>query len=96
MDDAIAAGADIVGIGAMFGSATKPAAVRAPLGLLGEARTRGAMVVAIGGVSLENAPELIRAGADLLAVISDLFDNSDVAARAADYAKLFASTEPCA
>ncbi|MGB7988265.1 MAG: thiamine phosphate synthase [Candidatus Methylophosphatis roskildensis] len=96
VDDAIAAGADIVGIGAMFGSATKPAAVRAPLGLLGEARARGAMVAAIGGISLENAPELIRAGADLLAVISDLFDNSDVAARAADYAKLFASMEPCA
>lgn len=96
VDDAIAAGADIVGIGAMFGSATKPAALRAPLGLLGEARSRGAMVAAIGGISLENAPELIRAGADLLAVISDLFENSDVAARAADYVELFASMEPCA
>lgn len=96
VDDAVAAGADIVGIGAMFGSATKPAALRAPLGLLGEARSRGALVAAIGGISLENAPELIRAGADLLAVISDLFENSDIAARAADYARLFASMEPCA
>jgi thiamine-phosphate pyrophosphorylase len=90
------AGADIVGIGAMYVSATKPAAVRAPLGLLREARSRGPFVAAIGGINLENAPGLIRAGADLLAVVSDLFDNSDVAARAADYAKLFASMEPCA
>ena len=96
VDSAVAAGADIVGIGAMFDSATKPAAVRAPLGLLGEARSRGVMVAAIGGVSLANAPRLIRAGADLLAVVSDLFDNPDVAARAAEYAKLFASMEPCA
>lgn len=93
---AAAAGADIVGIGAMFVSATKPAAVQAPLGLLGEARSRGPLVAAIGGITLENAPRLIRAGADLLAVVSDLFDNSDVAARAADYAKLFASMEQCA
>lgn len=96
VDAAVAAGADIVGIGAMFPSATKPAAVQAPLGLLRAACSRGVMVAAIGGISLENAPALIRTGADLLAVVSDLFDNRDVAARAADYAKLYATMEPYA
>lgn len=95
VDAAAAAGANIVGIGSMFVSATKPDAVRAPLALLGEARSRGPLVAAIGGICLENAPELIRAGADLLAVVSDLFDNFDVAGRAAAYATLFASLEPC-
>jgi len=33
--------------------------------------------------------ELIDAGADLLAVVSDLFDADDVAARARAYARLF-------
>ncbi len=94
VDAAIAAGADIVGIGAVFASASKPSAVQAPLALLGEARSRGVTVAAIGGITLGNAPQLIRAGAHLLAVIGDLFDNPDVAARAAAYAELFASMEP--
>lgn len=95
VDHAVAAGADIVGIGAMYASATKPAAVRAPIGLLREARSRGVTVAAIGGITLGNARELIRAGADLLAVVSDLFENPNIAARAADYAKLFAAVESC-
>lgn len=93
VDAAIAAGADIVGIGAMYRSATKPKAAQAPLGMLHEARSRGAKVAAIGGISIVNAADLIRAGADLVAVVSDLFDNCDVAARAAEYAKLFATME---
>jgi thiamine-phosphate pyrophosphorylase len=47
-------------------------------------------LAAIGGITLENAPRLLAAGADLLAVISDLFDAADVAARATQYARLFA------
>jgi thiamine-phosphate pyrophosphorylase len=45
---------------------------------------------AIGGIGLHNAPQVIDAGADLLAVISDLFDAPDIAARAAQYRRLFA------
>ena len=44
---------------------------------------------AIGGITLTNAPQLIAAGADLLAVISDLFSAPDIAARAAAYQRLF-------
>lgn len=88
---ASAAGADYVAFGSVFSSPTKPAAVRAPHGLFAEARALGIPLVAIGGIRLENAPQLLRAGADALAVLSDLFDAPDIAERARAYGKLFAS-----
>jgi thiamine-phosphate pyrophosphorylase len=87
---AVKAGADYVAFGSVFPSPTKPAAVRAPLGLFQEAKALGVPLAAIGGITLENAPQLIAAGADLLAVISDLFDAPDIRQRARDYGKLFA------
>jgi thiamine-phosphate pyrophosphorylase len=90
--EAVAAGADYLAFGSMFPSRTKPAAVQAPLALLGEARRRfGLPVAAIGGITLDNAAEVIDAGADMLAVISDLFDAMDIKARAEAYQRLFAS-----
>lgn len=87
---AAAAGADYVAIGSVFSSPTKPAAVRAPLALLAQARgASGLPVVAIGGITLANAPEVVAAGADMLAVISAVFDASDVAAAARAFADLF-------
>ena len=85
---AVAAGADYVAFGSVFESPTKPAAVRAPLALFGLAL--GVPKVAIGGITLENAPAALAAGADALAVITDLFGAPDVAARARQYARLFA------
>jgi len=87
--NAVAAGADYVAFGSVFSSPTKPAAVRAPLSLFGEARSLGVPLVAIGGITLQNAPQLRVAGADSVAVISDLFEAPDVAARARAYGKLF-------
>lgn len=87
---AVAAGADYVAFGSVFPSPTKPGAVPAPLALFAEARSLGVPLVAIGGVTLENAPQLLRAGADCVAVISDLFDAPDIAGRAQDYGRLFA------
>ena len=87
---AVQAGADYVAFGSVFASPTKPAAVRAPLTLFKAARPLGVPLAAIGGITLENAPQLVAAGADLLAVISDLFDASDIRQRARDYGKLFA------
>jgi thiamine-phosphate pyrophosphorylase len=86
---AIAAGADHVAFGSVFASPTKPAAVRAPLSVFGEARRLGVPLVAIGGITLENARQVIDAGADCVAVIADLFEARDVAARAREYARLF-------
>jgi thiamine-phosphate pyrophosphorylase len=84
---AIAAGADYVAFGSVFPSPTKPEAVRAPLELL--QRRPGVPVCAIGGITLQNAPSLIAAGADLLAVITDLFQAPDITERARQYARLF-------
>lgn len=89
---AVAAGADYIAFGAMFASPTKPHAVRAPLGLLRRARDELTVpVAAIGGITLDNAAQLVAAGANLLAVISDVFDAPDPAARAAAYRQCFAS-----
>jgi thiamine-phosphate pyrophosphorylase len=85
---AIDAGADYVAFGSVFASSTKPQAVRAPLALFASALE--VPLCAIGGITLENAPQVRDAGADLLAVLSDLFDAPDIAARAAQYRKLFA------
>jgi thiamine-phosphate pyrophosphorylase len=83
----VSAGADYVAFGSVFASATKPAAVRAPLSLF--ELDLGVPLCAIGGINLHNAGEVIAAGADLLAVISDLFDAPDVKSRAMQYGDLF-------
>jgi thiamine-phosphate pyrophosphorylase len=84
---AIAEGADYVAFGSVFPSATKPDAVRAPLSLF--SLPLGVPKVAIGGITLENAPQVVAAGADCVAVITDLFDAPDIAKRARDFAKIF-------
>ncbi len=88
---AVAAGADYVAFGSVFPSPTKPGAVRAPLALFGQARALGVPLVAIGGITLENAAEVVRAGADCVAVISALFDAPDLAARARAFTDLFST-----
>lgn len=88
-EDLAAGGADYLAFGSMHRSPTKPDAVRCRPEVLTAARRLGRPVVAIGGITLERAPALIDAGADLLAVVSDLFDAPDIEARAAAYARLF-------
>lgn len=89
-----AAGADYVAFGSFFPSPTKPAAGRAEPGLLYEAaRAIPLPLVAIGGITLANAPQLLDAGADSLAVLSALFDAADIRAAAHALNQLF-SVEP--
>jgi thiamine-phosphate pyrophosphorylase len=83
------AGADYLAFGSVFPSPTKPDAVRAPLSLFRAARPLGLPLVAIGGITLANAREAIRAGADSIAVLSALFDAPDVAAAARAFCSLF-------
>jgi thiamine-phosphate pyrophosphorylase len=90
---AVGAGADYVAFGSVFPSSTKPSAVRAPLRLFGEARTLGVPLVAIGGITPQNAAEVLQAGADAIAVISAVFDAPDIGACAREFARLFA-TQP--
>ena len=88
--DAQAAGVDYVAFGGFFPSTIKPGAVRAPHGLLGEAKQRLSVpVVAIGGITLDNAPQLVAAGADGVAVISALFEAADIKHAAQCFSALF-------
>ncbi|MHB0992381.1 MAG: thiamine phosphate synthase [Burkholderiales bacterium] len=85
-----AAGADYVAFGSFFPSLTKPGALRAELSLLRQAaRVIHRPIVAIGGVTLQNAESLIMAGADAIAVISALFDSENVTETAWQFADLF-------
>ncbi|WP_374402602.1 thiamine phosphate synthase [Niveibacterium sp.] len=83
-------GADYVAFGAMFASPTKPHAPPASMSLLGKARPLGKPVACIGGITAENGGALVAAGADLLAVISDLYESPDPRQRAVAYTALFA------
>ena len=88
---AVAEGASYIAFGRFFNSNTKPGAPAATLELLDEARTRFAQpIVAIGGVTLDNAPGLIARGASLVAVIHALFA-ADCATEVEDRARAFAA-----
>jgi thiamine-phosphate pyrophosphorylase len=87
---AAAAGASYVAFGAAFTSSTKPAAARIDDRLLPEARrTLSLPICAIGGINRDNAASLLLAGADLLAVIGDLFAAGDPELAARQYRRLF-------
>lgn len=84
-----ALGADYLAFGAFFPSPTKPRARRATTDLLQAARPLGLPLVAIGGITPDNAPPLVAAGADFLAVITALFGGGDVQANARRFTSLF-------
>jgi thiamine-phosphate pyrophosphorylase len=87
-------GADYVAFGSFFPSSVKPGAARASLALLREATRRLAVpVVAIGGITPDNAPQLIAAGAAAVAVVSALFGVDDVALAARRFSAQFACGE---
>jgi thiamine-phosphate pyrophosphorylase len=92
-EQAAAAGADYLAVGSVFASATKPQATRTSLDMLTETKQRfGLPVAAIGGITLTNAPQVIAAGADLLAVVSDLFNAMNIKARAEAYQTLWSKS----
>ncbi len=86
---AAAAGADYIAFGAFFPSPTKPNARRATPALLRDSAGWALPRVAIGGITLDNAQGLVDAGADLLAVISGVFDAPNPAAAARAYRACF-------
>ncbi|WP_196411368.1 thiamine phosphate synthase, partial [Xanthomonas translucens] len=86
---AAAAGASYVAFGAFFPTRSKVTTRRADPGLLRDAAALGLPRVAIGGVSPDNGRALVAAGADLLAVISGVFDADDPRAALAAYRACF-------
>lgn len=86
-------GADYAAFGACYLSQTKPHAPRAGVELFTQAtQTLSIPLVGIGGITLDNAAPLIAAGAQALAVISDIFQAPDITARCQAYRALFVST----
>lgn len=82
VDEAIAGPADYVAVGPVFRTATKDTGYEPRgLDLVRYAAGRGKPVVAIGGISLENATEVLDAGASAVAVISELLSGDDPEAR---------------
>ena len=79
-----------VAVGPVFGTPTKATGYD-PVGvaLVADAvrASRGVPVVAIGGITLDTAPELIAAGASAVAVISDLLATGDPVTRVAAYGR---------
>ena len=70
--------ASYIAVGPIYGTATKDTGYAARgLDLVRLAATTGKPVVAIGGITLERAPEVLEAGATSVAVISDLVTGGD-------------------
>ncbi len=91
---ALAEGADHIAFGSFFVSTVKPGAVRSTPAILTEAKRKfGVPVVAIGGITRENAPTLIGAGAECVAVITALFGAPDITAAARQFNALFDKVE---
>jgi thiamine-phosphate diphosphorylase len=89
--EAQAGGADYVGVGPVFATATKPDAGM-PLGISGLQSVRRAVtipIVAIGGITLDNAPEVINAGANAVCAISAVVGSPEAAAVMRDFQRCF-------
>lgn len=82
IEEALADPADYLAVGPVFSTATKDTGYT-PRGLdmVRQAAGRGKPVVAIGGVTAENAADVLAAGAASVAIISDLLADADPAAR---------------
>lgn len=92
-EQAIADGANYVAFGAIYATDTKPEAGNIGLETLKQAKSKlNVPICAIGGLTVENGKEVIEAGADLCAVISDVLGRSmsTVGQRVYDWSELFA------
>jgi len=87
-------GADYIAFGSFFNSSIKPNARTADIDILIKAKQSiDIPIVAIGGITLDNASLLIDAGADMLAVITDVFAKKDISRAANSYTHLFKNTK---
>jgi thiamine-phosphate pyrophosphorylase len=79
--------ADYIAFGPIFPTASKenPDPVVGLEGLREARRATGKPLVAIGGITLQNAREVLTAGADSVAVIGDLFAGPDIGGRAREF-----------
>ena len=82
-------GADYLGCGAVFGTATKADVQKLGTdGLAAICREKGLPVVGIGGVTADNYREVLAAGADGAAIVSGILAQSDIRATVKAIAKV--------
>ena len=82
-------GADYLGCGAVFGTATKADVQKLGTdGLAAICREKGLPVVGIGGVTADNYREVRAAGADSAAIVSGILAQSDIRATVKAIAKV--------
>lgn len=87
--EAVAAGADYIGAGAVFGSETKPEAPYMGIELLTDICVAvSCPVSAIGGITLENLPEVLKAGPEYICVISDIHKHPQPELRIKEYLQI--------
>lgn len=92
--NAVEAGADYLGVGAMFPTGTKPDAGYVSMEELGKIRRAVDIpIVVIGGISKENAMLFQPMGIDGLAVVSAVITQPDIKKSAADLKSLFFGKE---
>lgn len=83
-------GADYVAFGSFFPSPVKPNARKAQVELLKQASgLLNIPICAIGGITADRAGLLVRNGADMIAVISDIWTAPLIKERVAEYVSLF-------
>lgn len=89
------AGADYLAFGSFFPSPTKPRAGRADPALIATAKARfGLPVATIGGITTDNAGVLMAAGADMLAVITAVYNSPDPRRASRAFKQLFENLQP--
>ncbi len=82
-------GASYIAFGAFYASPTKPEASVATIALLKQAKALKLPICCIGGITPSNAQPLIVEGANMVAVISKLFNSANVKSNAEKFAILF-------
>ncbi len=89
-----AAGASYVAFGGFYASRVKKYAVTTAPAIVTEAKAALPLpAIVIGGMTHENALPLVRAGADMVAVISSIYLAADPEAAARAFAALFAALQ---
>jgi thiamine-phosphate pyrophosphorylase len=96
--EAAATSADYVAVGPLFSTSTKanPDPVVGIEFIRSVRALTGKPIVAIGGITLERAAEVIQAGADSVAVISDILLAPDPGQRARQYVELLEAANDAA
>ncbi|MDT8409394.1 MAG: thiamine phosphate synthase [Wenzhouxiangellaceae bacterium] len=88
---AVDAGASYIAFGGFYPSRVKKYPVTTPVRMITQAKQRWAVpVVAIGGMTVENTPPLVAAGADMVAAVSGVYMAEDPRETSMQFGRLFA------